>query len=72
LTIKGEFKQDEKVEKGQYFYQERRYGQFCRQMTLPTPVKVDKAQADFQHGVLTLTLPKTEGAKPKSIKVKIK
>ncbi len=72
LTIKGEFKADEKVEKEDYIYQERRLGQFCRQMTLPTQVKADKAQAEFEHGVLTLKLPKSEEVKPKSIKVKVK
>jgi HSP20 family protein len=72
LTIKGEFKEDEKIEKDQYIYQERRAGQFCRQVSLPVSVKTDKAQAEFEHGVLTLRLPKAEAAKPKSIKVKVK
>ena len=72
LTIKGEFKEEEKVEKEQYVYQERRFGQFCRQMTLPTRVRHDKAKADFENGVLTLRLPKAEEAKPKSIKIKVK
>jgi len=72
LTIKGEFKEEDKVEKDQYVYQERRFGQFCRQMTLPTRVKHDKAKADFENGVLTLRLPKAEEAKPKSIKIKVK
>jgi len=72
LTIKGEFKQDQKVEQDQYFYQERRFGQFCRQVTLPTRVKADKAQAEFEHGVLTLKLPKVEAVKPKSVKIKVK
>jgi len=72
LTIKGEFKQEEKVEKEQYVYQERRFGQFCRQVSLPTLVKADKAVAEYEHGVLTLKLPKVEEAKPKGIKVKIK
>jgi len=72
LTIKGEFKQEEKVEQDRYFYQERRFGQFCRQVTLPVQVKVDQAQAEFEHGVLTLKLPKSEQAKSKSIKIKVK
>lgn len=72
LTIKGEFKEEEKVEQDQYLYQERRMGQFCRQLTLPTLVESDKASAEFEHGVLTLTLPKAEAVKPKSIKVKAK
>jgi HSP20 family protein len=72
LTIKGEFKEEDKIEKDQYFYQERRMGEFCRQVTLPTRIKADKAKAEFEHGVLKLTLPKAEEAKPKSIKVKVK
>jgi len=72
LTIKGELKEEEKVEQDQYVYQERRFGQFCRQVTLPTQVKSDKAQAEYEHGVLMLKLPKAEEAKPKGIKIKIK
>jgi HSP20 family protein len=72
LTIKGEFKQEEKVEKEQYIYQERRFGQFCRQMSLPAYVKADKASAEYEQGVLTLKLPKVEEAKPKGIKIKVK
>jgi len=70
LTIKGEFKDSEKVEQDQYVYHERRFGQFCRQMTLPTRVTADKAKAEFEHGVLTLKLPKAEEVKPKTITVR--
>jgi HSP20 family protein len=72
LTIQGERKEEKKEEKGSYIYQERSYGRFCRSMTLPTEVDVDKANADFEHGILTLTLPKSEAVKPKSIKIKTK
>jgi len=72
LTIKGERKEERKEEKASYIYQERRYGSFCRSLTLSTEVEVDKAKAEFEHGVLTLTLPKSETVKPKSIKVKTK
>jgi HSP20 family protein len=72
LTIKGEFKQEEKVEQGSYVRQERRFGQFCRELSLPTQVNADKAKAEFEHGVLTLRLPKAEAVKPKSITVKAK
>jgi HSP20 family protein len=72
LTIKGEFKQEEKVEKEQYVYQERHFGQFCRQMSLPTRVKADKAVAEYEQGVLTLKLPKVEEAKPRGLKIKVK
>ena len=69
LTIKGEFKSEEKAEKRDYVRQERRFGSFCRQITLPVAVDGKEATATFEHGVLTLELPKVERAKAKSIKV---
>lgn len=70
LTIKGERKEEKAEEKASYIYREQVFGSFCRSVTLPSEVDVDKAQAQFEHGVLTLTLPKVEAVKPKSIKVK--
>ena len=70
LTIKGELKEEETIEEGRYLRKERHYGQFCREFTLPTQVNADKAKAEFEHGVLTLRLPKAEAVKPKSITVK--
>ena len=72
LTIKGEVKAEEKVEKANYIRRERRYGAFSRSLTLPTSVVAEKAKAEFENGVLTLTLPKAEEVKPKTIKVKAK
>ena len=72
LTIKGETKAEEKVEKANYVRQERRYGAFSRSVTLPTTIVAEKAKAEFENGVLTLTLPKAEEVKPKAIKVKAK
>lgn len=72
LTIKGEFKAEEKKEGANYLRQERRYGAFERTLTLPTMVVADKARAEFENGVVTLTLPKAEEVKPKSIKIKAK
>ena len=72
LTIKGETKTEEKVEKANYIRQERRYGAFSRSVTLPTSIVAEKAKAEFENGVLTLTLPKAEEVKPKAIKVKAK
>ena len=69
LTIKGEMKAEEKVEKGNYLRQERRYGSFCRQVALPEGVKTDNVQATFKDGILSLELPKVEAAKPKTVKV---
>jgi HSP20 family protein len=72
LTIKGESKAEEEVEEENYIYRERRYGAFSRSMTIPTSVEADKADAQFEDGVLTLRLPKAEEVKPKAIKVKAK
>ncbi len=54
---------------GRWLARERRYGSFDRVVTLPTAVKADTAQAQFENGVLTLTLPKAEEAKPRAIKI---
>ncbi|MGA9351142.1 MAG: Hsp20/alpha crystallin family protein [Anaerolineae bacterium] len=72
LTIKGETKAEEKVEKANYIRQECRYGAFSRSLTLPTTIVAEKAKAEFENGVLTLTLPKAEEVKPKTIEVKAK
>jgi len=72
LTIKGETKVEEKFEEGSYLRKERRFGAFQRTLTLPTNVVADKARAEFENGVLTLTLPRTEEVKPKAIKVTTK
>lgn len=71
LTIKGETLEEKEEEKeGSYHLRERRWGSFQRSIRLPSLVKADKAQADFEGGVLTLRLPKVEEAKTKSIKIK--
>ena len=72
LTIKGETRSEEKVERENYIRQERRYGSFCRAVALPDGLDKDKAEADFEDGVLTITFPKSEEVKSKSIKVKVK
>jgi HSP20 family protein len=69
LTIKGEFRSDENVEQGSYLLQERRYGSFCRQVSLPAGVEADRAEATFENGVLTLEMPKVEVTKTKTVKV---
>lgn len=69
LTIKGEFKTEEKMEKRNYLRQERRYGSFCRQVGLPASVDSGKAKATFENGLLTLELPKVEEVKAKTVKV---
>jgi len=69
LTIKSEIQEEEKVEERNYLRQERRYGSSCRQVTLPAGLDTDKVKASFEHGVLTLELPKLEALKPKTVKV---
>jgi HSP20 family protein len=70
LTIKGETKrEEEKEEEGKYHFRERRYGAFQRTLSLPVEVNADKAEAVFENGVLKLTLPKVEQARPKHIKL---
>jgi HSP20 family protein len=72
LAIKGETKSEEQFEEGSYIRKERRFGSFQRTFSLPASVASDRAKAEFENGVLTLTLPKAEEAKPKSIKVTLK
>jgi HSP20 family protein len=72
LTIKGETKAEHEIKREDYLYQERRYGAFSRSVVLPTGLKPDKAEAVLEDGVLTLTIPKAEEVKPKTIKVKAK
>jgi len=72
LTIKGEIKAEEETARDNYHYRERRYGAFARSLTLPVSVNADQAEATFENGVLTLTLPKAEEVKPKHIEVKAK
>jgi HSP20 family protein len=70
LTIRGEFKADDEVERGQYLYRERRFGTFQRQLQLPVRVQSEAATAIFEDGVLTLSIPKAEEVKPRQIQVK--
>jgi len=72
LSIKGETRVEDKVEEKDYIRRERRYGKFARTVTLPTHVIAEQAKAEFENGLLTLTIPKTEEAKPKTIEVKAK
>jgi HSP20 family protein len=72
LSIKGETKSENEVKEGNYVYRERRQGAFRRSLTLPTSVMADRARAEFENGILTLTLPKAEEVKPRSIRIKSK
>ena len=71
LTIRGERKFEEKVNEENYLRVERAYGSFSRSFSLANSVKSDAIKADYQNGVLTLSIPKREEAKPKQIKVNV-
>jgi HSP20 family protein len=70
LTIAGERKFEKETKGEEYHRLERAYGAFSRSFTLPTGVRTDKVEADFANGVLHLTMPKQEGAKPRKIAIK--
>ncbi|MBM3129736.1 MAG: Hsp20/alpha crystallin family protein [Chloroflexi bacterium] len=72
LTIRGESQEEKESTAENYLCKERHFGSFARTVTLPAGLKADKAEATFEDGVLTLKIPKTEEAKPKTIKVKAK
>ena len=71
LTIRGEKKHETEQKESDYFLSERVYGSFTRTVELPTTVDAKKIEARFKDGVLHVTLPKTEEAKPKQIEVKV-
>jgi HSP20 family protein len=72
LTIKGEKKKEQEEKDEQHHYVERFYGSFQRSFRIPVNVKTDQIDAAFDKGVLKVTLPKTEEAKKKEIKVRVK
>lgn len=72
LTIRGEFQADEVQEGARYHVRERKIESFARSIKLPTMVNVEQAKAEFENGILTLSLPKVEEVKPKTISVKAK
>lgn len=72
LTLRGEYKQEEEKKEATWHIREQRYGSFERSIMLPTDVQTDKAKADFENGILTISLPKAETVKPKTINIKAK
>jgi HSP20 family protein len=70
LTVKGETREETDNKEKAYHIREQRWGSFERTLTLPTAVKSDKAQAEFENGMLKISLPKAEDVKPKTITVK--
>jgi HSP20 family protein len=71
LTLSGERKEDAKFEKAETYRAERFLGRFQRTFTLPVAVDPNRVQASYRDGILTVTLPKAEQAKPKQIEVKV-
>jgi len=70
LTLSGEKKQEIKDEKDNYVRVERTYGKFERSFSLPTNIVADKVDADYKDGVLTISIPKADEAKSRTIKIK--
>jgi HSP20 family protein len=71
LTIRGDRKFEKKVDEKNYLRVERTYGSFSRSFSLVNTVNSEAIKADYKNGVLTLTIPKREEAKPKQIKVNV-
>jgi HSP20 family protein len=71
ITISGEKKSEEKVEKKDYYRLERTFGSFTRSLQLPAETQTDKAKASFRDGILEVRMPKTEAAVQKVKKIKV-
>ncbi len=69
LTISGEFKEERREKERGYLFQELRRGRYSRTVQLPGDVNPDEAAAHYEHGVLTLTLPKRAEARPRQIRI---
>jgi HSP20 family protein len=71
LTVRGERQREQSVKDEQYHRIERAYGSFSRSFTLPNTVDTQRVRADYRDGVLTVTLPLREEARPKQIQVEV-
>ncbi len=71
LTVSGERRFEEEVKEDRYYRIERRYGSFSRSLVLPPTADENKVEAKYENGVLEITIPKTETAKPKKIAVTV-
>ncbi|MEW6418155.1 MAG: Hsp20/alpha crystallin family protein [Nitrospirota bacterium] len=71
ITVSGEKKHEEKVEKKDYYRLERSYGSFSRSFSLPAEVQTEKVTAKFKDGILEIRIPKTEEAKKKEKKIAV-
>lgn len=71
LTLRGERRAEKEVKKENYHRMERSFGAFSRSFALPATLDNDKVKADFRNGLLTITLPKKEAAKGRTIEVNV-
>jgi HSP20 family protein len=71
LTIRGEKKSEREGKTDHRRWAERTYGSFSRSFTLPGNALTDRVEASFKDGVLTVTIPKTEESKPRSVTIKL-
>jgi HSP20 family protein len=71
LFLKGERKFEKEVKEENYHRVERSYGSFARSFSLPSSIAADKVTAEYKDGLLTLTMPKREEVKPKTIKINV-
>jgi len=69
ISIRGEVKQEQERKGERYHVRERRVGQFQRSIALPNTIQADRVSCDFKNGVLTVTLPKAEEARPRRIQI---
>lgn len=72
LTIKGEARSEHEEKGRNYYRRELRYGAFTRTLAMPVEVKGDQAKASYKNGILEIRVPKSERARPKSVKVEVK
>ncbi len=71
LTIKAEAKVEQESKNRNYYVRELRYGSFVRALTLPSSPQGDMAKASYKNGILEIRVPKSERAKPKSVKIDV-
>lgn len=71
LYLKGERKYEHEVKEESYHRVERSYGSFARTFSLPRTINTEEIKADYKDGLLTLTMPKKEEAKPKTVKINV-
>lgn len=70
VTLKGSKKDETERKDGEYYYSERRYGEFARTFSLPRPVNPEAVEARYENGILQVTIPVAEEAKPRKIEIR--